>query len=312
MIVGIDEVGRGPWAGPVVFGAVVLGDVDIDGLTDSKKLSKKRREGLSREIHEKAAAVGLGWVSAEELDARGLPWALTEACKRALAQITVPYQQIILDGTVNILKDTGKGPYVTTMAKADLLVPSVSAASIVAKVARDQFMANQDAVYPGYGFASHAGYGTAAHREALARLGVTPLHRQSFAPIASLRPAKQGIKTTPSAITTTASKGNRAESTATEFLRKHGYTIVRRNWKTKACEIDIIATKNDTVYFVEVKYRSRPDQGGGIAAITPKKRRQMDRAARIWFQRYGEQIGSLAVIEVSGAEYDVTRFLEQV
>lgn len=311
MIVGIDEVGRGPWAGPVVFGAVVLGAVQIDGLTDSKKLTKKRRELLSAAIHEKAAAVGLGWVSAAELDEIGLSAALTLACKRALEQITVPYQQIILDGTVNLLKDTGKGPYVTTMAKADLLVPSVSAASIVAKVARDAYMAEQDQVYPGYGFAAHAGYGTSAHRSALERLGVTELHRRSFAPIAALTgsvKASSPSQTFPSTTTI----GRRAEDRAAEYLVERGFSLMARNWKTKACEIDIVASKKGTIYFVEVKYRSSRDQGGGVAAVTPTKLKQMERAARLWFQRHGEQAGLLSAIEVSGEAYEVTQFLEQV
>ncbi len=183
MIVGIDEVGRGPWAGPLVVGAVVLGDTDIEGLTDSKKLSAKRREQLAKEIYDNAAAVGLGWVHAHELDEIGMKASLVEATKRAVAQITVPYHEIIIDGTVNFLEDTNKGLYVTTMKKADLLVASVSAASIVAKVARDAYMAEQAAVYPKYGFESHVGYGTAKHSAAIDKFGVTPLHRLSFAPL---------------------------------------------------------------------------------------------------------------------------------
>lgn len=186
MIVGIDEVGRGPWAGPLVVGAVVLG-CEIGGLTDSKKLTKKRREALNAEIMDKAASVGLGWVSASEIDEWGLSRALTEATKRALLRITVPYHEIIIDGTVNFLAETGKGRYVTTMKKADLLIPSVSAASIVAKVARDSFMAQQDDVFPGYNFKSHVGYGTAAHRAALEKLGACQLHRMSFAPLEKYR-----------------------------------------------------------------------------------------------------------------------------
>jgi len=293
-----------------VFGAVVLGDANIVGLTDSKKLTKKRREVLAIEIHEKAAAVGLGWVSVSELGELGMSQALSLGCRRALEQITVPYQQIILDGTVNLLKDTGKGPYVTTMARADLLVPSVSAASIVAKVARDAYMAEQDQVYPGYGFAAHAGYGTAAHRKALETHGVSVLHRKSFAPIAALL----GESTTVKAPTTVTTKtiGNKAEDVAANFLTGKGFRVVERNWKTKACEIDIVAAKAGIVYFVEVKYRKSTSQGGGMAAITPKKLKQMTRAARIWLQRHGEVNAQLSVIEVAGVNYEITQFLEQV
>ena len=308
MIVGIDEVGRGPWAGPLVFGAVVLDGDEIKGLTDSKKLSKKRREELSLEIHEKAAAVGLGWVESGELDELGMSQALMLACRRALEQIHVPYEQIVIDGTVNFLKDTGKGPYVTTIAKADLLIPSVSAASIVAKVARDAYMSAQDEVYPGYGFAAHAGYGTPGHRAAIERLGVTPLHRLSFAPLSHYaRPSKK-----PDAPSRSPSHGARGEDAAARYLESVGYKLLARNWKTKACEIDVVAVKNEIVHFVEVKYRRHEDQGGGIAAITPLKLRHMNRAAKLWMQRHGEVDARLSVIEVSGSDYTVTRFLEQV
>ena len=191
MILGIDEVGRGPWAGPLVVGAVSLGGAEIDGLDDSKKLTKKRREALDVEIREKAAAWALGWVSAQELDDIGMSEALRLAPRRAVEQIqaqcrqqNLAFSEIIIDGKVNFLRGTALEKFAMTMPKADGLIPSVSAASIIAKVARDQFMAEQAAVYPGYGFASNAGYGVAKHRAAIERLGVTPLHRLSFAPLA--------------------------------------------------------------------------------------------------------------------------------
>ena len=191
MILGIDEVGRGPWAGPLVVGAVILGGAEIDGLDDSKKLTKKRREALDVEIREKAAAHALGWVSARELDDIGMSEALRLATRRAVEQIqaqcrqqNLAFSEIIIDGKVNFLRGTALEKFAMTMPKADGLIPSVSAASIVAKVARDQFMVEQAAVYPGYGFASNAGYGVAKHRAAIERMGVTPLHRLSFAPLA--------------------------------------------------------------------------------------------------------------------------------
>ena len=191
MILGIDEVGRGPWAGPLVVGAVILGGAEIDGLDDSKKLTKKRRQALDALIRQQAAAWALGWVSAQELDDIGMSEALRLATRRAVEQIqaqcrrqNLAFSEIIIDGKVNFLRGTALEKFVATIPKADGLIPSVSAASIVAKVARDQFMAEQDAVYPGYGFASNAGYGVAKHRAAIERLGVTPLHRLSFAPLA--------------------------------------------------------------------------------------------------------------------------------
>ena len=191
VILGIDEVGRGPWAGPLVVGAVILGGAEIDGLDDSKKLTKKRRQALDAVIRQQAAAWALGWVSAQELDDIGMSEALRLATRRAVEQVqaqcrqqNLAFSEIIIDGKVNFLRGTALEKFVATIPKADGLIPSVSAASIIAKVARDQFMAEQDAVYPGYGFKSNAGYGVAKHRAAIERLGVTPLHRLSFAPLA--------------------------------------------------------------------------------------------------------------------------------
>jgi ribonuclease HII len=183
MILGIDEVGRGSWAGPLVVGAVVLDDEIIEGLTDSKKLSKKRREQLDIEIREKALGIGLGWVNPAEIDEIGLSKSLELASRRAVEQIKTPYSEIIIDGTVNFLKGTSKEKYVTNLIKADLLIPCVSAASIVAKVARDKYMTLQDDVYQGYDFKKHVGYGTSAHSNALDKYGITKLHRTSYAPI---------------------------------------------------------------------------------------------------------------------------------
>ncbi|NTW62048.1 ribonuclease HII [Candidatus Saccharibacteria bacterium] len=275
MILGIDEVGRGPWAGPLVVGAVVLGGARIDGLTDSKKLSKKRREELDAQIREKAAGFGLGWVSAAEIDEIGLSSALQLATRRAVEQVNTKYTEIIIDGTVNFLSDTNKGKYVTMIKKADLLIPAASAASIIAKVARDNYMAAQDAAYPGYNFASHVGYGTAAHQTAIKNLGVTPLHRLSFSPLKKYSPQKPQDVDRLDTRVTTKQIGDDAESEVAQFLQDLGHRVLDRNWKTKFCEIDIISSKRGVIYFTEVKYRKNPDQGGGLAAVTPRKLRQM-------------------------------------
>lgn len=351
MILGIDEVGRGPWAGPLVVGAVVLG-CEIDGLTDSKKLSAKRRVELAAEINEKAAAVGLGWVHAGEIDTLGLGPALYLACQRAVKEIDalgVAYHEIIIDGTINLLKDTSKGAYVTCMKKADLLIPAVSAASIVAKVARDEYMSQQSLAYPEYGFASHVGYGTARHIAAIEEYGVTPLHRLSFAPLAKY-PKENARKNVPSntsrtvldifdvetstatgshplaeseAIRTidpgvdsgmisTKRIGDRAEDVVAEYLQASGHEILERNWKTKFCEIDIVSQKEGTVYFTEVKYRKNGKAGGGIAAITPKKLRQMKFAAE-YFTVKNKLLDvnlRLAAADVTEADFHLKQWLE--
>ena len=316
MILGIDEVGRGPWAGPLVVGAVILGGAEIEGLNDSKKLTKKRREALDRVIREQAAAWALGWVSAGELDDVGMSRALRLATRRAVEQIQaqckekgLTFDEIIIDGTVNFLADTALERYVTVIAKADGLIPSVSAASIIAKVARDQFMAEQDVVYPGYGFASNAGYGVAKHRAAIERLGVTPLHRLSFAPLAKYVGVEANSQTPPGEKSenqqknTTRQIGDKGEQTAADWLMADGHEIIARNWRTRYCEIDIVSMKDGTLYFIEVKYRKNDDFGDGLAAITAKKQRQMHFAAEIFITKnaqYENYDMWLMVISVDG------------
>jgi ribonuclease HII len=182
MIVGIDEVGRGCWAGPLVAGAVILSE-PIVGLRDSKKLSRMQRTRLDAEIRVQALAYGLGWVTPAEIDEVGLTVAVRLAMQRAVALITMPFDEIIIDGNLNFLQDHPKS---RCLIKADDTVPAVSAASILAKVARDNYMAEIANRYPGYEFERHVGYGTLAHMTALKSLGVCELHRRSFAPIKAL------------------------------------------------------------------------------------------------------------------------------
>ncbi|HSX17615.1 MAG TPA: ribonuclease HII [Patescibacteria group bacterium] len=179
MIVGIDEVGRGCWAGPLVAGAVLL-NKPIKGLKDSKLLTKLARERLDAEIRVSAAAFGIGWVTPAELDGWGLTEAVRIAMRRAFTAITAPYERIIIDGNHNFLADV---PLTETLIGADNIVPAVSAASIIAKVARDRYMADMAMQFPGYSFEKHVGYGTAAHRAALKMLGACELHRRSFKPV---------------------------------------------------------------------------------------------------------------------------------
>lgn len=176
-IVGIDEVGRGCWAGPLVVGAVIL-DKAIDGLNDSKKLSARSRIQLNNQILDNAHT-GLGWVWPEEIDQLGLTKSTTLGIKRALVEIR-DYDHIIIDGSFNYLPDHGN---VSTLVSADSLIPAVSAASILAKVARDKYMHNQALLYPNYGFERHVGYGTKFHIDALSQFGITRLHRKSYKPL---------------------------------------------------------------------------------------------------------------------------------
>lgn len=180
-VVGIDEVGRGCWAGPVVAGAVVLPENFLHELRDSKLLRPGQRDAMAGLIHEGAAATGLGWVWPDRIDEIGLTASVAEAMRSALASITCSYDDVVIDGNYNFLPEC---PEARTMVKADSLLPAVSAASIIAKVARDTYMQTIAATkYPEYGFERHVGYGTKQHKDALANHGVTDIHRRSYKPI---------------------------------------------------------------------------------------------------------------------------------
>lgn len=294
MILGIDEVGRGCWAGPLVVGAVILGDSRIEGLTDSKALSKKRREQLDEEIRKKALAIGLGWVSASEIDELGLASSLRLATRRAVQQVQqrkVFFDEIIIDGTVNFLQGTALGKYVSVMKKADFLISSVSAASVVAKVARDDFMAEQAKKFPDFGFEDHVGYGTAKHRTAIDNFGVCELHRLSFAPLRKYQKINiTGVDTSKDVdlkkVQTTKQIGDGGEAAACSQLEKLGHQIIDRNWRTKYCEIDIVSKVGDNYFFTEVKHRKNASYGDGLAAVTPAKLRQMRFAADLYAQKH--------------------------
>ncbi|MCA9325317.1 ribonuclease HII [Candidatus Saccharibacteria bacterium] len=180
--VGIDEVGRGCWAGPLVAAAVVL-QRPIIGLKDSKKLTKLQREKLVKTIESDAMSVGIGWVWPEQIDDIGLSKAVELAMHRAMAEISCNYDEVIIDGNINYFNGN---PKARAVVRADDTVPAVSAASIVAKVARDNYMTEAARKHPGYGFERHVGYGTAEHIRQLKQLGVSEIHRLSYKPIRAL------------------------------------------------------------------------------------------------------------------------------
>ena len=181
MICGVDEAGRGPWAGPVTAGAVILDPAQpIDGLTDSKKLAEARREALYAEIKAKALAYGIGWASPKEIDRINIREATFLAMQRAIAIMGVVPGEILVDG--NALPADLPCP-AAAIIKGDLKEPAISAASILAKVARDRAMVDLAHRFPGYGFMKHKGYGTADHSSALQEMGPCKCHRMSFAPV---------------------------------------------------------------------------------------------------------------------------------
>lgn len=191
VVAGVDEVGRGPLAGPVVTAAVVLPPgLEPAGLTDSKALSPARREALAAEIRECAVDWALGRAEVAEIDALNILRATMLAMQRAVAGLRRAPDHVLVDGNRCPRLDCS----VEAVVGGDGSVACISAASILAKVARDAEMVALDAEYPGYGFAIHKGYGTAAHRVALAQLGPTPAHRRSFAPVAAAARAGNGCE----------------------------------------------------------------------------------------------------------------------
>lgn len=181
LVAGVDEAGRGPLAGPVVAAAVILDDLKpIAGLADSKTLSPRQRERLSAEIHARALCFSVAHASVEEIDRLNILQATLLAMRRAVMGLRLKPHKVLVDGnrlpTLDIVAEA--------VVQGDRKVPAISAASILAKVARDRWCLEIDAEYPAYGFAAHKGYGTAQHLLALQTHGATPWHRRSFSPVA--------------------------------------------------------------------------------------------------------------------------------
>jgi ribonuclease HII len=182
-VCGVDEAGRGPWAGPVSAAAVILNADDLpSGIDDSKALTEKRRAALEVEIKSRAVAWGVGFASVEEIDDLNILHATGLAMRRAVEALAHPPVHALVDGNYRFKLPCA----VTPVVKGDSRSLSIAAASILAKTARDRLMIEMDATYPGYGFASHKGYNAPIHQKALQTLGPCPEHRRSWAPIKAL------------------------------------------------------------------------------------------------------------------------------
>ena len=182
-VCGVDEAGRGPWAGPVSAGAVILNPDDLPaGIDDSKALTHARREALEIEIKARALAWGVGFASVEEIDQLTILPATGLAMRRAVEALAIPPAAALVDGNYRFNLPCP----IQTVVKGDSLSLSIAAASILAKTARDRLMVELDETYPGYGFAGHKGYNAPVHAAALQALGPCPAHRRSWAPIRAL------------------------------------------------------------------------------------------------------------------------------
>lgn len=268
LVAGIDEVGRGPLAGPVVAAAVILPqECKIEGVNDSKKLSAKKREELYDVILEKAVAYGIGVVSNERIDEINILQATYEAMREALSQLKPRADYILADAvTIPRISTPQRG-----IVKGDAKSMSIGAASIIAKVYRDRMMQAYEEAYPGYGFAANKGYGSAEHIEGIRKLGLTPIHRRTF--VTHFLPQEGD---------TTTEKGNRGEALAARQMEKMGYEILERNFHALKAEIDIIARKENVILFTEVKYRQKEEMGSPMEAVDYRKRQNIIRAAKVY------------------------------
>lgn len=203
IILGMDEVGRGCLAGPLVVGCVVLnGDTFIDGLNDSKKLTKKKRETILKSIKREAKDCSLYYISAKKIDEFGISKSLELAYSLALSEINVIPDFILIDGNINFLKNVinkdvrkisldldvkrFENVPIITIIKGDGKISAISAASILAKQSRDHYMELVSDIYPEYGFSDHVGYGTKKHLDAIKEKGILGIHRRSFRPISEV------------------------------------------------------------------------------------------------------------------------------
>ncbi|HEX77661.1 MAG TPA: ribonuclease HII [Dehalococcoidia bacterium] len=272
LIAGVDEVGRGALAGPVTAAAVILPHPCpfpwAELVRDSKLLTPSQRQGLARHIEAQATAVSVAMVEADYIDKVGIARASLEAMQRAVAGLNPTPQYLLID----YLKLPQMGLPQKGLRDGDSLCFSIACASIMAKVARDQRMTELDRLYPGYGLASHKGYGTAQHLACLRRLGPCPVHRRSFAPVREvLTPLKLGAH---------------GERLATEYLRQRGFSIRETNFRSPEGEIDIVAQKGELVVFVEVRTRQSKAFGTPEESITRAKKARLVASAQAYIQSH--------------------------
>ena len=199
---------------------------------------------------------------------------------KQIKSLHTPFSQIIIDGNLNFLADTPLEKYTSTCIKGDTKIREISAASIIAKVARDHYMIELATKYPEYSFEKHVGYGTKANRDAIYKHAPTPEHHRSFEPCKSISGFTSSSKSTKN----TTKTGQKAETTVAKYLESQGHTIVEQNHNTPYYEIDIVSTKEGKIYFTEVKYRKNSIHGNGLDAITITKLRQMHFAAESYLK----------------------------
>ncbi|MBI4200543.1 MAG: ribonuclease HII [Chloroflexi bacterium] len=281
-VAGVDEVGRGPLAGPVVAAAVIL-DPDLElpwypQLQDSKVLSPRQRGRLAALIRGAATAFGIGAADAQEVDARGVVKATRAAMARAVAGLALRPDYLLIDA---VPLPEAQIPF-RAIIRGDALCRSIAAASIVAKVERDGQMERLDETYSGYGFARHKGYGTQEHLRRLGALGPSAIHRRTFAPVRALLSPAQGTEAN-----SRRAAGRAAEQAAADFLQARGYRLLDRNFRCPWGELDLVAEEGGTVVFVEVRARRSDALGSPLESVTLGKQRRLVLAAQEYLQQHG-------------------------
>ena len=306
-LAGVDEVGRGPLAGPVVAAAVILpADHGIRGITDSKALDHEERVKLDAVIREKAIAFGIGVVEPEEIDRINILNASLKAMRVAVESLREKPAGLLVDGVFRV---PGVALPQQPVIKGDLRCRCIGAASILAKVYRDHVMTKYDEVHPGYGFAEHKGYPCESHRKAIQKLGPSPVHRRSFDGVLPpgewdrLRTGQGALFAleTPKEFETDPSReegdpfdapdahlayGEAGEDYALQFLEAKGWTLLDRNWRIPMGELDLVVKKGDVLAFVEVKARNPSQEWRPEDAVTHAKQRKLARTARAWLESH--------------------------
>ncbi len=287
-IAGVDEAGRGAWAGPLVAGATILPrDLqslaeDLAGIRDSKLLSPRRRVHFYERVGETALALGTGVVSPGVLDQLGVVTATRLAMRRALDNLAIAPDYLLIDGfplSHRGLPDEG-------VVGGDDLCFCIAAGSIVAKVVRDRMMVALDNVFPGYGFARHKGYGTPQHREALHRMGPCSIHRFSYAPMRFMNESDDREATGENVSGRRKALGRLGERMAARHLERQGYVICEMNYRCAVGEIDIVALDGDNLTFIEVRTRSSRRFGPPEESITAAKKQKLIEVAQTYLQEH--------------------------
>ena len=269
IIAGVDEAGRGPLAGPVVAAAVILpNSYNLEGLDDSKKVTPKKRSQLFVEIQHQATAIGVGVVAAADIDKTNILQATQQAMKMALGRLKPRPDQAVIDGyalPTQIIPNKG-------VIKGDQTVDVIKAASIIAKVTRDNMMEQYDIIFPVYGFKKHKGYGTREHMDKLRLNKACAIHRKSFKPVAAAMPTLSWLRKE-------GRIGQWGEQVAAVYLIESGYEILTMNLRCDPYgEIDIIAEKDGIIIFVEVKTYSKKQLGTPAQKINQNKLKKLEAA----------------------------------